>query len=692
MKVPPKLAPGTRQNSQAGGPGYVAQPSRLRVRVILLLGSVCLTAALAAWWYMGRNAPRQDGLTANDWIELTARKRRTGYSDQDIQAGSSALLKLGTNAFPALRSAFTCNNRFQAWLATCWAKLPGPVQRRVRRPLTGDDLRETARDLVQKWPREQRISLARIVTPQLLAMALDHRSFLVSGVLRDLHPPAELVMPSLRRLVGDPGARGDALFMLIDYGAAAAPAVPELIECLSDRDAGNYSFAIQTLSGIGPPAKAAVPALERALTGPAPDLVAEALWSIDRQTNTALRILTRFVDDRSGNAAWTLGRLGAAGRPAVPALLAGLESKDGNVRINSGRALWKIAPENLPRVLGAVIQPLTNGVRAGLNDWDTVGPACYAAAMLKELGDDATPARWVLEAGLHAKSTNIVQACRQALEVVGDGAIVPRKPTLTSWFGSTPQIDGVLAPDEWADATAFRGVRNWTAEFSPVSDDHDLSLRAWVKHDDEWLYFAFQVTDDILYGIDTERWLPKENAKAHELAREGFPWFGDEIEILLNAPNTWRGDEESEGNGASWQMVCNFTKSRLGGIGVGGLLEGEPRSAANAWGTYQSWIQSGAQKAAARKSADGKGYVIEWAIRFNPCVELAPEKFYSSALGEVVVGLNIALGDLDTPEKGERNFGKFHHEQWWAGSPHTRTQKNNFGTLRLMGRQPRPAD
>src|SRR5438874_10808368 len=76
-------------------------------RVILLLGSVCLMAALAGWWHRGRNAPRQDGLTANDWIELTARKRRTGYSDQDIQAASSALLKLGTNAFPALRSAFT---------------------------------------------------------------------------------------------------------------------------------------------------------------------------------------------------------------------------------------------------------------------------------------------------------------------------------------------------------------------------------------------------------------------------------------------------------------------------------------------------------------------------------------------------------------------------------------------------------
>ncbi len=44
-------------------------------------------------------------------------------------------------------------------------------------------------------------------------------------------------------------------------------------------------------------------------------------------------------------------------------------------------------------------------------------------------------------------------------------------------------------------------------------------------------------------------------------------------------------------------MVCNLTKSRLGGIGNGGLLEGEPRSSESAWDTYQSWILSGAQQA-----------------------------------------------------------------------------------------------
>ena len=157
------------------------------------------------------------------------------------------------------------------------------------------------------------------------------------------------------------------------------------------------------------------------------------------------------------------------------------------------------------------------------------------------------------------------------------------------------------------------------------------------------------------------------------------------MEILLNASNTWKGEEDVQGDGGSWQMVCNLTKSRLGLVGKGGLLEGEPRTSEQAWSTYQRWILEGAQRAAAKPKANGGGYVIEWAVRFNPCVEIARGTFYSPTLGTKEVGLNIALGDLDTPEKGNGNFVNVHHEQWWAGARHTRTHKNNFGTLRLMG-------
>ena len=184
--------------------------------------------------------------------------------------------------------------------------------------------------------------------------------------------------------------------------------------------------------------------------------------------------------------------------------------------------------------------------------------------------------------------------------------------------GKTPVLDGVISPGEWEDATRFTGVEGWRPQFLPVQDGSDLSLRGYVKHDGKRLYFAFDVTDDVLYGIDTPRWLPGNNPKAHELTREGFPWFGDEIEVLINASNHWVGNEDSAGNGSSWQMVCNLTKSRKGGVGTGGLLEGEPRRDARAWETYQGWIQSGAQECAARPKPGGKGYVIEWAVNFDP--------------------------------------------------------------------------
>lgn len=264
---------------------------------------------------------------------------------------------------------------------------------------------------------------------------------------------------------------------------------------------------------------------------------------------------------------------------------------------------------------------------------------------------------------------------------------------LDAFPGTTPKIDGILSPGEWADATPIRGTIGWTHTFSPTLSREDLNLRGWVKHDGQRLYFAFDVDDDILYGIDTPRWLPKENPKAHEFvngkpSREAFPWFGDEMEILLNPSYQWKGAESVEGNGRSWQMVVNLTKSRLGGIGRGGLLEGEPRRDAKAFDTYSKWIDSGAMTAATSVKSNGRGYVIEWSIAFNPCVEVEPGQFWTPALGDRPVGINIALGDLDTPEAGQGNFGNFHHEDWFAGGPQTRTQLKDFGTLWLRTQRP----
>ncbi len=115
---------------------------------------------------------------------------------------------------------------------------------------------------------------------------------------------------------------------------------------------------------------------------------------------------------------------------------------------------------------------------------------------------------------------------------------------MTAWQGATPTIDGVLSPGEWADAVTFAGVAGWTPQFTPTTDPADLALQGWVKHDGRDLFFAFLVTDDVLYGLDTRRWLPPQNADAHELSRRGYPWFGDEMELLLNPPYVWSSDDK----------------------------------------------------------------------------------------------------------------------------------------------------
>jgi len=258
--------------------------------------------------------------------------------------------------------------------------------------------------------------------------------------------------------------------------------------------------------------------------------------------------------------------------------------------------------------------------------------------------------------------------------------------TLHAYPGKTPKMDGVLSPGEYADATTFTGVLDWTPQFSKTTDPQDLALKGWVKHDGKKLYFAFDITDDVLYGIDTPRWLPDNNPKAHELTREGFPWFGDEMELLINATKKWTANENAAGNGQSWQMVCNLTKSRKGGIGVGGILEGEPRRDENAWNTYSKWIAEGAMDCAAKRKPSGKGYIVEWVVNFDPCVEVEPGKFYSPAMGDRAVGLNIALGDLDEKERVNDNPYRFNHEDWWAGHKGTRTNLRDFGTLWIMSK------
>jgi hypothetical protein len=148
-----------------------------------------------------------------------------------------------------------------------------------------------------------------------------------------------------------------------------------------------------------------------------------------------------------------------------------------------------------------------------------------------------------------------------------EGSLLKRE--LKSFLSdNVPVIDGHISPKEWADATRFTnlvgGKNSWLCEFFPVIDEHDLSLAAgYVKHTSEGLYFAFNVTDNLHYGTDTPRWVPKGNPNANLVNASGWAFFGDEMEILLNAAGPTTQELDVAGNATQWQMVVSGRRERV---------------------------------------------------------------------------------------------------------------------------------
>jgi solute:Na+ symporter, SSS family len=289
---------------------------------------------------------------------------------------------------------------------------------------------------------------------------------------------------------------------------------------------------------------------------------------------------------------------------------------------------------------------------------------------------------------------------RSPMDAIQRGHDGPWPRTCTIYRGATPKLDGRISAGEWNDATMLACCNGWNPQFSSVTDPNDLSARVYIKHDGRDLYVAYDVTDNLIYAVDIPQWVPASFAaqypKIDEFSTEGFPWYGDGVELLVNASYTWNlalQEEYNKANGSSWQMVCSTRKSRLGGLGKAGLMEGEQRRVTGAdgksvpnpnWDNYTKWIKSGAMNAEVRlkdKKTEGSGYVIEWKIAAKPCLEVAPEKFWNPDLGAVKMGLNISIGDFDTEKDGVGNWGNFRHENWWAGEKDKRTWLRQWGTM-----------
>ena len=135
------------------------------------------------------------------------------------------------------------------------------------------------------------------------------------AALEKIHPDPSVVVKALGKALADadPSVRVAALHTLTEYSKDAVPVLSEALENENTR----YWSAL-ALGELGPEAKAAVPALAKALSDERPTVQRELLIA--------------------------LARIGPDSAPAVPAIIPLLQSKDDTVAHAAGFALGSIGP------------------------------------------------------------------------------------------------------------------------------------------------------------------------------------------------------------------------------------------------------------------------------------------------------------------------------------------------------------
>ncbi len=166
--------------------------------------------------------------------------------------------------------------------------------------------------------------------------------------LADLRPGPAKVLPILKRQLAskDKAAVAEALHMLAEMGE---PAVPALVEALKNPE--GRVLAASILAYIGPPAKAAVPALiDIAKTDKNPAAKREAFMALGSigQAEAGASVATAALGDPDEKvviaACYALAQMGPAAREAVPALRKLAESNDDAIREEAAKALKAVAP------------------------------------------------------------------------------------------------------------------------------------------------------------------------------------------------------------------------------------------------------------------------------------------------------------------------------------------------------------
>jgi len=214
-----------------------------------------------------------------------------------------------------------------------------------------------------------------------------------AGAEAALAKGAERSLPLLRRLLSrEDEALQAATFEVIRR--IGPPAIPLLVDLLTDKDVFNRRNAIDTLIDFAPHTEGIQPALRRAL----------------RDEDEVV----------AGDAARALGALGRRASPSVGALVKTLSHKDEYTRVYAAEALASIGPlaAAATKDLAAALADPIPGVRwAACEALGSIGPAAYPAVphLIAALKDEFLYVR-MFAAGALGSIGPKAQAAREALK------------------------------------------------------------------------------------------------------------------------------------------------------------------------------------------------------------------------------------------------------------------------------------
>lgn len=233
---------------------------------------------------------------------------------------------------------------------------------------------------------------------------IQNRRETAAFLLGQIGPPAAAAIPVLKRVSSDPNendrVRREAWAALCAMGEKLASLVPEFMLALKSDDIDTREDGLILLQSTGPPAKPAVPVILKLLQDGKlqPPRAAWALWTIDRQTNIALRIFTEGLQVTNYGAkifcVHSLHRMGPAAVLAAPHLVPLLQDPEPGVRHEVELTLREIAPEllaannqKLNQETDATVEKLVETIETGdfaqcmraVEGLAVLGPAAKAA-------------------------------------------------------------------------------------------------------------------------------------------------------------------------------------------------------------------------------------------------------------------------------------------------------------------------